>query len=131
MQPEASIGRGELDVLRYVMDHHPITVREVADHMAQAKGHTRTTVLNMMERLREKGYLLREKQEGVYRYSPAISQAQLLGSLVRDFVKNVLGGSLEPVVAYMAQEGRLSDDERQELEQIVEKMASQEREAQP
>jgi predicted transcriptional regulator len=53
-----------------VQDHHPVTVRQVAEHLARTKGLTRTTALNVMERLREKGYLTREKAGGVYLVAP-------------------------------------------------------------
>src|SRR5438067_4321517 len=85
MPPKAGIGRAELEVLRYIQDHHPITVREVGEHLTRTKGQTRTTALNMMERLRVKGHLKREKCEGVYHYSPCQPKPQLLRSLVRDF----------------------------------------------
>ena len=119
MRLPASIGRAELEILRYIMDHHPATVREVADHLAQTKGHTRTTALNVMERLRQKGYLTRRKEGGSYEYSPSLSKAQLSRSLVRDFVDQVLGGSLEPFVAYLTQEAQVSDAQLQELKQLV------------
>jgi predicted transcriptional regulator len=52
-----NIGRAELEVLRYVQDHHPASVRQVAEHFAESKGHVRTTILTVLERLRKKGYL--------------------------------------------------------------------------
>jgi hypothetical protein len=53
-----------MDVLRDVAEHAPVTVREAADHLAQAKGQVRTTVLNSMERRRQKGFLNRTKVDG-------------------------------------------------------------------
>ncbi len=61
-----NIGRAEMDILRYITDHHPVTVRQVADHVSETKGLVRTTVLNVMERLRQKGYLARKKADGVF-----------------------------------------------------------------
>src|SRR5947207_11036165 len=106
MPRQASIGRVELEILRYIADRAPVSVRDVAEHLARTKGHTRTTALNVMERLREKGYLTREKVEGVYLYSPCQSRMQLMRTLVRDFVEGVLGGSLEPFVAYLTHDAR-------------------------
>jgi CubicO group peptidase (beta-lactamase class C family) len=40
----------------------------------------------VMERLRKTGYLRRRKAGGVYQYSPSLPKADLLRSLVRDFV---------------------------------------------
>jgi len=118
-----------MDVLRYVTDHHPVTVRQVADHVSETKGHVRTTVLNVMERLREKGYLVRRKTRGVFHYSPRLPKQELLRSLVRDFVARALGGSLSPFVAYLAHEAKLSPDEVSELRTLVENLDAQSEEA--
>ena len=68
---QPNIGRAEMEILRYISDHHPVSVREVADHVCASKGQVRTTALNVMERLREKGYLKRRKANGIFQYSPA------------------------------------------------------------
>ena len=114
-----TIGREEMQVLRYVADHHPVSVREVADHVAATSGKARTTVLTVMERLREKGYLVRRKKGGVYRYSPKRSQADVLRNLVADFVREALGGSVSPFVAYLAEEADLDDEQVRELARLV------------
>jgi len=118
------IGRAEMEILRYVADHHPVTVRDVADHVSATKGHVRTTVLNVMERLRKKGYLVRRKADGVFQYSPSVPRAELLRSLVREFVNRTLGGSLSPFVAYLTHEydGKLTAGEVAELRALVAEM---------
>lgn len=117
--PLPNIAPAELEILRYILDHHPITVRQVADHVAQAKGHTRTTVLNVMERLRRKGYLTRVQAGGLYQYSPSAPKLQMQQALVRNFVTQALGGSLEPFMAYLTQEADVSDAELADLKQFV------------
>jgi predicted transcriptional regulator len=114
-----TIGREEMQVLRYVADHHPVSVRQVAAHFAATSGKARTTVLTVMERLREKGYLVRRKKGGVYSYSPKRSQADVLRSLVADFVHEALGGSVSPFVAYLAEGANLSDEQLRELARLV------------
>jgi predicted transcriptional regulator len=123
-----TIGRAELEVLRYITDRHPITVRAVAEFLAATKGQTRTTALNMMERLREKGYLTREKIEGVYHYSPSQSRGQLARGLVREFIQGALGGSLQPFVAYLTEEAELTDAQVEELKRLVEALDSRRKE---
>lgn len=119
MSDKPNIGRAEMDILHYVTEHHPVTVREVADHISETKGHVRTTVLNIMERLRKKGYLRRRKREGIFEYSPTLPRTDLLRNLVRDFVNKTLGGSVSPFVAYLAEEGELSDEEIANLKRVV------------
>jgi predicted transcriptional regulator len=114
-----SIGREEMQVLRYVADRGAVSVREVAEHVAATSGKARTTVLTVMERLREKGYLVRRKKGGVYLYSPKRSQADVLRNLVADFVHEALGGSVSPFVAYLAEEADLDDEQVRELSRLV------------
>src|SRR5436189_1921615 len=102
-----NIGRGELEILQFVQEHHPITVREVADHFAETKGHVRTTILNVMERLRKKGYLSRRKRNGIFHYQPSVPKAELLKNLVHDFVQRTLGGSVAPFVAYLVHDANV------------------------
>src|SRR5688500_4211809 len=111
MRKREKLGQAQLEVLRYVQDHHPATVRQVAEYLAGTRGLTRTTALNVMERLREKGYLTREPVEGIYHYSPSEPKSQQLRGIVRDFVDQALGGSLEPFVAYLVEEARLSEED--------------------
>jgi predicted transcriptional regulator len=128
---QPNIGRAEMEILRYITDHHPVSVREVADGVCAAKGHVRTTALNVMERLREKGYLKRRKAGGIYQYSPSVPRAELLRSLVREFVTRSLGGSLSPFVAYLTEEGKLSAEELDELRNLVREMDAEKTKEQP
>lgn len=119
MASPSGITQAELAILTYINDHHPVTVREAAEHFARTNEYARTTVLTLMERLRQKGYLQREEGQGAHRYSPSVPKADLQQSLVRDFVQRSLGGSLSPFVAFLTQEARLTDEELQELKALV------------
>jgi BlaI family transcriptional regulator, penicillinase repressor len=125
-QPREPLGRLELEVLQYVADHQPASVREVATHFAETSGQARTTLLTVMERLRAKGYLKRRKIEGANRYSPTMPQADLLRRMVGEFVDDVLGGSVSPFVAYLSRSSLLSDDEVRKLEQLLKRIESRE-----
>jgi predicted transcriptional regulator len=119
MSRKPNVGQAEMDILRYIADHHPISVRDVADHIADTKGHVRTTVLNVMERLRKKGYLTRDKVDGLFKYSPSSPKHQMLQGIVGDFVERVLGGSITPFVAYLTERESLSENELGELKELL------------
>lgn len=113
------IGQAELEVLRFIQENHPATVRQVAEHFSKTKGHVRTTILNVMMRLVHKKYLVRRKEDGIYRYSPRQNAAELLRGLVSDFVDRALGGSPSPFVAYLAEEADLTDADVEQLRKLV------------
>ncbi|NND98215.1 MAG: BlaI/MecI/CopY family transcriptional regulator [Pirellulaceae bacterium] len=113
------IGKEELAVFQYVHSHAPVSVREVADHFAD-HGKARTTVLTVMERLRDKGILERDKVAGTFRYRGTVDSSSMMRSLIGDFVNEVLGGSVSPFIAYMSESDQLSSAQIQELKAIIE-----------
>ena len=119
MLRNSGIGQAELRVLRFVQDHHPVTVRQVADHLARTRGLARTTAINVMDRLCRKKFLSRRKIDGVYRYAPRVGHGQFTRRLVADFVREALGGSVSPFVTYLASDANLSHEELAELKQLV------------
>lgn len=117
------LGEQELEVLRFVTDRGaPVTVREVAQEWGTPRGLARTTILTMMERLRKKSFLVREKATdgATFQYAPAVPKTDLMRSLVQDFVQKTLGGSVSPFVAYLADAPDLSDKELADLRLLVE-----------
>jgi len=110
------LGKAELEVLKYVQERAPVSVREVAAGFDQL---ARTTILTVMERLRDKKLLDREKVDGVYRYSPRVDQPRLMRSLVEDFVETTLGGTVSPFLAYLTDRGEVSAEELSELKKLV------------
>ena len=123
---KARLGRAEAEILRYIADNHPVTVRHTADYFGQTKGLAKTTILNVMERLRDKGFLTREPGEGGFRYSPAQSKSGILRDLVTNFVHEMLGGSLEPFAAYLAENPPIDEAELARLKAVIAELEAHE-----
>jgi predicted transcriptional regulator len=116
MGRRAGLGTAEAEILRFIQENAPVSVRQVAEHFTQVQ---RTTVLNVMERLRGKGFLTREHAGSVWSYRPSLPQTQQQRSLVRDFVQQMLGGEVGPFVAYLTEEAALNPTELAELKRLV------------
>lgn len=114
-----TVGRAEVQVLRYVADHPGCTVTEVGEFLAQTKGQTRNTALTMMERLRTKGFLEREKVEGVFRYSPSATKKRIVDELIQEFVDSMLDGSVSPLVAFLTRRRATTPDQIAELRALI------------
>ena len=126
-----TLGQAEWEILRYVAENHPVSVRDVADHVAQTKGQARTTVLTVMERLRAKGFLSRRRRDGVYQYSPKVPLSELLDGMVENFVENTLSGVVAPFFAYLSRSADLSDQQLDELKQMVRDLETQRKASRP
>ena len=122
MDQRPRVSAGELELLRYIAEHHPVTVRKVAEHFAEVDGRARTTVLTLMERLRSKGYLTRRRVGGANQYSPSEPKAVVMRGLVGEFIQRALGGSISPLVAYLGDDVEVTDEELDELKRLVQKL---------
>jgi predicted transcriptional regulator len=119
------LGDQELEVYRFMNEAAPVAARDVAEHFATASGLSRSTILTVIERLRKKGFLTRKRVEGVYLYEPSVPQTEVLQRLVRAFVDNTLGGSVSPVMLYLANTRQISDSELADLQKIVDDLRAE------
>ena len=114
----------EIDVLRVVWNRQPCTEREVFDVVRLRRPVGRTTVLKTMQRLEAKGLLVRKaKHTGPVEYRAAAAERRVLPAIVRRFVERTLAGSLEPLVNYLADDGKLSAKDLVALRSIARKIA--------
>lgn len=124
MAGRESLGKVELQLLQLVERLQPVSVRTIADELADSTGQARTTVLTTLERLRRKGYLSRKKINGVNHYCPRVKIGELLPRLVADFVQQMLGGSVSPVVAYLQDQKGMDPAELARLKSLVQELES-------
>lgn len=99
-----------------------MTVRTAYDQFGEPQGLVRTTVQQMMERLRKKGLLDRTEGPEGYLYVAKDNPHQINRSAVHNFVTQALGGSLTPLVSYLAEQTTLTDEARRELTELLEQL---------
>jgi predicted transcriptional regulator len=104
-EPIPSLGELEVLVLRLVWREQPCSERRVSELVRSNRAVARTAVLKTIQRLEEKGLLVREPSEGrgPIRYRAALEERRVLPELIRRFVDRVLGGSPGPLAAYLAE----------------------------
>jgi predicted transcriptional regulator len=112
----------ELELLRFLAASGPKSAREAAEEFGEPNGYARTTVMTLLERLRQKGYLNRTKVGGVYRHASKLSSGELMRNVVGRFVQRALGGSVSPLVAFLAENPKLTDAEIAELRRLVDEI---------
>lgn len=123
----SSIGEQEMALLRHIADRGGITVGEAAEEFGSDRGLARSTVLTMMERLRKKGHLSRQRVDGVYRYATRTAPGDAVRHAVASFVDRTLGGSVTPFVTFLAEAHQVSDAELAELEELVARLQDRRR----
>src|SRR5690606_23366460 len=88
-EPIPSLGELEVRVLRLIWREQPCAERRVTELIQEDRPVARTTVLKTIQRLEEKGLLVREAGEGrgPIRYRAALEERSVLPVLVRRFVE--------------------------------------------
>ncbi len=124
---EKRIGKSELELLQFIAKRGRVTLREAFESFAVERGYVRTTLQQMMERLRKKGFLDREKEDRVFHYFSTEPADTLQTSLVQRFVEGTLSGSVSPFVAYLNSRGGVTEQELHELRRLVEKLEQEEK----
>ena len=118
-----SLGELEMHVLRLVWQQQPCTERQITDVIQQERVLGRTTVLKTLQRLEAKGLLARLPGTGPVQFRASIQEHKVLPALISRFVEGVLGGSAEPLVAYLAGSEKLSAQDLETLRSICRKLA--------
>ena len=97
------------------------TVAEIWEAIARGRDVTRTTVLNLVSRLDERGWLKRRKCQGVYRYFATIDRDTASADAATKFVDEFFGGSATELVMSLLGTKRITKTELDQLRQLVER----------
>ena len=111
----------ELEVMQAVWDCAiPATRSEIQEKLAVSHPMALTTLLTLLSRLAEKGFLDIEKQGRGNCYTPTITRQDYLASQSRRFLEQLCGGSLATFANALCDSG-LSKEELQELRALLER----------
>ena len=102
----------------------PLTATEVAARIGAERDWSLATVKTMLSRLAAKGALSHREEGRRFFYSPAIKRDSYVGSESRRFVDLLFGGRLSPLVARLAEEDALDEDEIAAIESILKELKS-------
>ena len=119
------ISDAELEVMELLWSSaNPLTATDVADRIGSGRGWSLATVKTMLSRLSAKGALAYSEEGRRYFYSPAIARDSYVGRESRRFVDQLFGGRLSPLVARLAEEDALDEEDIAAIEAILRELKS-------
>jgi BlaI family penicillinase repressor len=111
----------ELDVMAHFWRDGDLSAPELFERMGDARGVTYSTVKTIVDRLEEKGAVKRVASRGrTIFYAPAIKQERIRKPLVESFLRRLFGNDLRPLFAQLLRDERLSDEELEYLQRLIE-----------
>jgi predicted transcriptional regulator len=120
------LGETEMEVLHHVWDLGEATVADVRERILEDRDVAYTTVMTVLKKLAEKGYLTYHKEGRSYVYTPAQSPDEVQHSLLRRLMEKVFKGSPSALVQTLVQREDLSDEEREEIKQLIDALEASE-----
>ena len=105
------LGKLELMIMHVVWERGEATVRQVRNAIASRRDLAYSTVMTMMGKMEKKGVLTHRVEERTYIYRPLVSRDEVEGSMLRDLLENVFGGSHQQLVNALVEHENLSQEE--------------------
>lgn len=114
----------EVEVMQVLWEKGSATVAEVRDALADEMAYT--TVLTVLRRLEEKGYVSHEEEGRAHRYYPAVERQQVRESALERLTRRLFQGSPELLLTHLVSRRKLSADELRRLKALVDEQLSKE-----
>ena len=111
----------QLEVLNIIWQRGESTVGEVWEEFTARRPVARNTVLTLIARLEEKGWLQRHRKGSVHRYRASIPQATAMRQFVRRLVDTAFRGSAEGLIMTLLGSGDLDEGEAERIQAMLDK----------
>jgi predicted transcriptional regulator len=112
MARRSPVSDTELEVLKVLWAAGPATVRDVAAALRrQRRRLAYNTVLTLLSRLRDKGYVAADRRETAHLFRAVVTRDELLGSTLAALADRVCDGTASPLVQALVRGRRFSAGE--------------------
>jgi BlaI family penicillinase repressor len=111
----------ELAILKLLWREGELSARDIHGSIEEEFGWSYSTVRTVLERMVDKGLISKASVDGVNIYEAEVTKVAMLGRMIADFSKRVLELDAAPAAAFFSDSKLLSDNEIEELEEILRK----------
>lgn len=109
----------ELRIMESLWNQGRLSIREVQEAFPESERPAYTTIQSSVYRLEEKGALRRVRKIGnAHIFEPVVSRRDASGRLIDDLL-GLFGGRTQPVMAHLAESGKLTLDDIREAEELI------------
>jgi len=112
------LAKREEQIMQVYWELEKAFIKEVIPHLPDPKPHY-NSVATMVKILEEKGFLDHDTVGNVYRYFPVISRDDYQRHFMKDIVSQYFDNSYPRMLAFFAKEQNLSENELNEILQMI------------
>ena len=111
----------ETEILRLVWQLNEATVQQIRDQLPSDRSLAYNTVQTLLCRLERKGYLKHHLKGRAHVFSPSVKSQEVIKTTVRDFLGRLFGGDPKPLVQFLAEDGKLDEEDIKRLRELIKK----------
>jgi BlaI family penicillinase repressor len=109
----------ELEIMHALWELGIASVREIQERLPEKKRPAYTTVQTIVRRLEEKGAVRKLKKIGnAFVFEPVVTRKSAHFRLINELL-DLFGGSARPLMAHLAEAGKVSLEDVRELENMI------------
>lgn len=117
---QVKLSDAEWKVMEILWKNPPKTMMEITNALKEETGWTKHTVMSFLKRMEEKGALHHEEGTRAKLYYPDLKREDAVLQETEEFLDKVFHGKLGLLLNAMVQQKELSEEEIEELHQILE-----------
>ena len=123
MPRRTPVSDAELEVLKVLWTSGSATVRDVATALRkQRRRLAYNTVLTLISRLRDKGYVAADRRGTAHVFRPVVSRDDLLGSSLAALADRICDGTASPLVLALVRDNEFSAAEIDDLRRLLDEL---------
>ncbi len=113
------LSEAQLEIMNVVWDRGDVTVGEVWKALSVGRKVARNTVLTMLTRLEEKGWLERDSLEHAHRYRATVPRDATLLEMISRLVQTAFKGSAEGLLVALLHGRTVSKEEAARIRAMI------------
>lgn len=114
-----SLSNSEWHIMENLWEESPKTATQLIKAMEEETGWAKSTTKTVLKRMEQKGCIAYKEGEKAREYYPLLKRDEVVESETSNFINRIYNGSLGLMVNTLVKKQEISDQEMEELYQII------------
>ena len=117
---QPSLANAELAIMNLLWREDRMTARQIREQLYPDETKAQHgTVQRLLQRLEDKGYVMRDRSLSVHFFSATISRQAYAGMQLESLAAKLTGGSLAPLITHLVEKKSISREEVERIRAIL------------
>jgi BlaI family penicillinase repressor len=119
----------EWQVMNVLWERYPATARGIAERLPKEINWAYTTIKTILTRLVEKGTVKESKNGNTSLYEPLLSRQDARRNALKSLANQAFDGAFGPLMHFLLEDQKLTDSQRQQFLNAIQKQEKKEKES--